>query len=355
MLHPFLATQLRSAAFGGNDPNDSLADTDHDGLDDYAEIQRGTDPTQADRDHDGLNDYQELQAGTDPYSPDTDNDGLLDGEEVYHYDATLQQWVGGWDIVYAFDAQNQPLITHVTSNPLNPDTDGDGITDKLEYIYGFNPRVASPLNVLDFVHIVSLIALDPATTQKIAPVAAVIALAEGLDLLGRKVLGNQGATLNPTATTFSLGDDKTKKQYRGILSFNTKLPAGAKITGITLQIKTSSTLAVANSMFKGFGNILVDIKKGNFGLVGLEITDFQAAPSLKLAGKILNTPVAGVYSSTLSSAAIPFINAAGTTQFRLRFAKDDNDDLSADYIKFFSGNAVNPANWPTLVIEYIIP
>jgi histidinol dehydrogenase len=35
--------------------------------------------------------------------------------------------------------------------------------------------------VLDFVHVVSLVALDQATTQKIAPAAAVIAQAEGLD------------------------------------------------------------------------------------------------------------------------------------------------------------------------------
>ncbi len=42
-------------------------------------------------------------------------------------------------------------------------------------------RFASPLNVLDFVHIISLVALDPATTAKIAPAAAAIALAEGLD------------------------------------------------------------------------------------------------------------------------------------------------------------------------------
>lgn len=42
-------------------------------------------------------------------------------------------------------------------------------------------RFASPLNVLDFVHIVSLIALDPATTRQIAPAAAAIATAEGLD------------------------------------------------------------------------------------------------------------------------------------------------------------------------------
>lgn len=46
---------------------------------------------------------------------------------------------------------------------------------------GGSARFASPLNVLDFVHIVSLIALDPATTQKIAPAAATIAQAESLD------------------------------------------------------------------------------------------------------------------------------------------------------------------------------
>jgi histidinol dehydrogenase len=46
---------------------------------------------------------------------------------------------------------------------------------------GGSARFASPLNVLDFVHIVSLIALDPLTTQQISPAAATIALAEGLD------------------------------------------------------------------------------------------------------------------------------------------------------------------------------
>jgi len=46
---------------------------------------------------------------------------------------------------------------------------------------GGSARFASPLNVLDFVHIVSLIGLDAATTARIAPAAAEIALAEGLD------------------------------------------------------------------------------------------------------------------------------------------------------------------------------
>lgn len=46
---------------------------------------------------------------------------------------------------------------------------------------GGSARFASPVNVLDFVHIVSLVALDEATTQKIAPAAAEMALSEGLD------------------------------------------------------------------------------------------------------------------------------------------------------------------------------
>jgi histidinol dehydrogenase len=46
---------------------------------------------------------------------------------------------------------------------------------------GGSARYASPLNVLDFVHIISLIGLDSATTRQIAPAAAAIAHCEGLD------------------------------------------------------------------------------------------------------------------------------------------------------------------------------
>ena len=42
-------------------------------------------------------------------------------------------------------------------------------------------RFSSPLNVLDFIHLISLVALDPITTRQVAPGAARIALAEGLD------------------------------------------------------------------------------------------------------------------------------------------------------------------------------
>jgi histidinol dehydrogenase len=50
---------------------------------------------------------------------------------------------------------------------------------------GSSARFASPLNVWDFVHIISLIALNPATTAQIAPLAAKIARAEGLEAHAR--------------------------------------------------------------------------------------------------------------------------------------------------------------------------
>ena len=45
---------------------------------------RPTDPALAslDSDHDGLPDWEEAVRGTDPHNPDTDGDGTLDGEEV---------------------------------------------------------------------------------------------------------------------------------------------------------------------------------------------------------------------------------------------------------------------------------
>jgi histidinol dehydrogenase len=46
---------------------------------------------------------------------------------------------------------------------------------------GGSARFASPLNVWDFVKIVSLVALDERTAREIGPVAAALAQAEGLD------------------------------------------------------------------------------------------------------------------------------------------------------------------------------
>ena len=57
------------------------------------------------------------------------------------------------------------------------------------------------------------------------------------------------------------------------------------------------------------------------------------------------------YTATLDPGAFPYINVAGTTQFRCGFALDDNDDHDQDYMKFYSGNATSE-DQPVLTINY---
>ena len=65
-----------------------------------------------DTDGDGLIDEEELQIGTDPADPDSDEDGLTDGREV----------------------------NEVGTDPLAPDTDGDGYDDAIELDAGSDPN-----------------------------------------------------------------------------------------------------------------------------------------------------------------------------------------------------------------------
>ena len=165
----------------------------------------------------------------------------------------------------------------------------------------------------------------------------------------------RGATMNATAATFNLGDDAADRQYRSILSFDTSgLPEGAVITKATLRIKRQGI--VGTNPFNTHMGLKVDIRKPYFGASArLAISDFQAAASKGAVGTFNKTPAAGAwYSAVLSPAAYPYINLSGTTQLRLRFARDDNDDRGADYLKFYSGNA-GAAYRPVLVIEYSIP
>lgn len=65
-----------------------------------------------DSDGDGLLDTEEQQIGTDPFDPDTDKDGLTDYQEV----------------------------RETQTDPLNPDSDSDGLTDGAEVnVYTTNP------------------------------------------------------------------------------------------------------------------------------------------------------------------------------------------------------------------------
>ena len=168
-----------------------------------------------------------------------------------------------------------------------------------------------------------------------------------------------GGSLNLTDTVFQIGDNTTKKQYIGILSFGTgaSLPDNAIITGVELRVKKYNTIGSGNplAIFKGF---MVDIKKGFFGNSSLlQFSDFQAVTSKTYgpfypvleggSSYVIKLNRAGEYINKLSS-------NGGLTQIRLRFRLDDNNNTIANYLSLYSGDAP-AANRPQLVVMYYIP
>ena len=171
---------------------------------------------------------------------------------------------------------------------------------------------------------------------------------------------NTGGTKNSNADTFKVGDDGQDRQYRSILHFPTlHLPDNAVITQAILMLKAQSV--AGTDPFTTHGNLLVDICSGPYGAWGpfginaLQVSDFQAPTGLGSAAIVQNNPVGGWYWAVLNPAAFAYINKTGVTQMRLVFQLDDNDDLSADYLTFYSGDAEDQALRPHLMVEYYIP
>src|SRR5579862_9203214 len=124
-----------------------------DGIPDDWKIAHGLDPNDPnvaleDPDHDGLTNLEEYQYGTDPNNPDTDGDGLSDGDEVHVYH----------------------------TNPLLWDTDGDGISDGVEVRTGSDP-------------------LDPESFNLAAALSSITVTPAALQLLYNTVLGEASAQL----------------------------------------------------------------------------------------------------------------------------------------------------------------
>jgi len=170
--------------------------------------------------------------------------------------------------------------------------------------------------------------------------------------------GNTGGSVNKTATTLRLGDDAANRQYRSILSFDTSaLPDNAVITAVTLTFKYAGRTGTLP--FSTHGSLLADVNKGAFkDNPALQIGDFNAKGTLDIyKSSVLaytNSAVNNWYSQSFSPADFQYVNMGGVTQFRLRFTKDDNNDLGADFMKLYSGNAL-PTDCPRLIIEYTVP
>ncbi|MFW9848901.1 MAG: hypothetical protein ACFFF4_07155 [Candidatus Thorarchaeota archaeon] len=137
------------------DPNND--DTDGDGLKDKLEIELNTLPWKVDTDDDGLSDYDEhVIWETNPLLNDTDRDNLTDYQEciTYHTSPFLIDTDG--DMLYDWYEINTVYdVTHTLgtygavedvviggvhyndrTDPLNPDTDNDGLLDGEEWDNG---------------------------------------------------------------------------------------------------------------------------------------------------------------------------------------------------------------------------
>ena len=126
------------------------------------------------------------------------------------------------------------------------------------------------------------------------------------------------------------------------------------ITGVTLRIRKQSI--VGTNPFITHGFLTVDMKTGAFhDNPVLEKFDFQAMGSRGNVGRFIKTAALGWYRAPLRAPAWPLVNLTGTTQFRLRFATDDNDDMGADYLSFYTGNAPAATDRPELIIAYYVP
>ncbi len=82
-----------------------------------------------DSDGDRLSDIREGEIGTNPYDPDTDKDGLSDGEEVLDYKTDPFEPDTDWD-----GLKDGPEVHKHKTDPLDSDTDDGGVSDGHEVL-----------------------------------------------------------------------------------------------------------------------------------------------------------------------------------------------------------------------------
>lgn len=153
------------------------ADTDNDGLSDFAEFNESkTNPLSADTDNDGISDSDELKNGTDPkmanipnakpivskdtekdepekawwlkfkpasaddysWKKDSDRDGLIDIDEIFYL---TDPFAADTDRDGVIDGREIRFLTD-PNGPGDLDFDADGLSDKREISLGTNPTLA---------------------------------------------------------------------------------------------------------------------------------------------------------------------------------------------------------------------
>jgi len=199
---------------------------------------------------------------------------------------------------------------------------------------------------------------EASATPVAAPIIATFTSVAAQDgwVLESSETSNAGGTLDAAANTTSAlraGDDNKDKQYKVFVSFDTSaIPDGATIISATLRLRRG-TVSGTNP-FTTHGTCWADVQTGGFsGSTTLQTGDFQAAATVAQAASLSNAANNGDWSQgSLNASGLAAISKTGTTQLRVYFSLDDNDDTGNDYIGYYSGDNTTAANRPQLVVTY---
>jgi sugar lactone lactonase YvrE len=295
-----------------------------------------------DPDHDGLTNLQEFQNGTDPNNPDTDGDGLTDGQEV--------------------------LLYH--TNPLLFSTDGTGIPDGIEVQTGtlgapFSVQLAAAMKSLEAEPNSFLLAVNSLTQQA----------SQQLTVLGHLIDGK--TTIDLTST--QKGTNYTSSDLT-ICDFGA--PDGNVFAGnvgtCAITVSNSGFTAIASGTITGFsptplsfvaipgfangvavnGNYAY-VAAGSAGLQVVNVTDRThpvIAASLALAGNadgvtlvgnlaFVAAGAAGLYCVDVSNPLAPVVRGqVGTSGTALAVTVQGNTAYVANSTNLFLANVSNPAS-----------
>jgi hypothetical protein len=150
-----------------------------------------------------------------------------------------------------------------------------------------------------------------------------------------------------------VGDDNKGRQYKAVVAFDTSaIPDGATILSVTLRLRRG-TVSGTNP-FTTRDTCWADVRTGGFsGSTALETGDFQAVATAVQAASLSDAVANGDWSEgSLNAAGLAAVNKTGTTQLRVYFALDDNDDGRSGYTGYYSGDNSTAANRPQLVLTY---
>ncbi len=158
---------------------------------------------------------------------------------------------------------------------------------------------------------------------------------------------------NKGAAALRVGDDSDDRQFKGIVSFETKdLPNDATILSATLRLRRG--IVTGGDPFDTFGTCWVDVHFGGLGgSTDLAVGDFEAVADVPRSAALSRPLGQDAWSeANLDLVGLSAINKEGATQLRVYFDLDDNDNSSRDSMGYYSGDHANEAYRPQLVVTY---